>query len=252
MDGWKSAKLPIASILVFFLMLWIFGKFGPAIPFSINSVQTTKSDLFTVTGEGKATSAPNMAILNLGVQIQKATVKEAQSEANKVSNKITQDLKNLGIADKDITTSNYSIYPQYDYQSGSQRLLGYSVNINLTVKVHDLNKVDEAIDRSTAAGANTIGGLQFTTDDTLSKNLENEAREKAIKEAREKAQNMASAAGVSLGRIINIQENFGSRPGPIQLMTKDAAGFGGGPAPTNVQPGTSEVSLSVVLSYEIR
>lgn len=242
--------MPIVGALTFFTFLYIYSRVGPGIPFSVNSVQTNKTDLFTVSGEGKASAAPNLAIVSLGVQIQKGTVKEAQAEANKIINQLTDDLKSLGISEKDITTTNYSIYPEYSYQGSVKNLNGYNVNINVTVKVRDLDKVNEVIDKGTADGANTVGGLQFTLDDTLRKRLEDEARKEAIKEARSKAQSLAAAAGVTLGRIVNIQENFGA-PTPIAFGIREV-GVGGGGAPTKVEPGTAEISLTVSLSYELR
>lgn len=245
----RLLQVTIVSTFVFFILLWIYGRFGPGIPLSINSVQTTKTTLFTVSGTGKASATPNMAIINLGIQVESPTVAQAQSQANSTMNKITADLKSLGLADKDLTTSNYSVYPQYDPQTG-RSITGYNVSINLTVKVHDLDKVNGAIDKATADGANSIGGLQFTLDDTLQKRLENEARVKAIAQAKQKAQDLASLTGITLGRIVDIQENHNS-PRPIPLTMEAAKGLGGG-TPTQVQPGSAEVDLSVSLSYEIR
>lgn len=242
--------LPVIGATTFFVFLFIYGKFGPGIPFSVNSIQTSKSDLFTVTGEGKASASPNMALATLGIQVKRPTVKDAQSQANSIINKVTGDVKALGIAAKDITTTNYSVYPDYNYQSGNHEITGYNVSVNVGVKVRDLDKVNDVVDRATADGANTVGGLQFTMDDELRAKLEDQARREAVRTAKEKATSLSSAAGITLGRIVNVQESSGG-PAPIyraEMMMAAPAGSG----QTKVEPGTAEISLTVSLSYELR
>ena len=243
--------LPVIGAVSFFALLFFFGRFGPAIPFSVSSVQTTKSDLFTVNGTGKASAAPDMALVTLGINTQGQTVKDVQTQANTIVNKISGDLKSLGIPTSDITTSNYSIYPQYNYQEGRQIPNGYNANISLSLKIRDLTKVNDAIDKATADGANTVSGLSFTFDDALKKKLEDQARRQAISEAKDKAQSLAQAAGLTLGRIVDVQENNIS-PNPILMAPTVGLGGGAQKSSTEVQPGTSEISLSISLSYEIR
>lgn len=243
--------LPAIGAVCFFSSLYLYGRLGPAIPISVNSVQTTKTDLYTVSGEGKASAPPNLAVINLGVQTQDITVKNAQAKADQIVNKTSADLNDLGVESKDITTTNYSIFPNYNFANGQQTSNGYNVNITLSVKIRDLNKVNDAIDRATADGANSVSGLTFTVDDNLRQKLEDEARKQAVIQAKQKAEDLAAVAGITLGRIVDVQENT-SVPRP-QPLTMAAPGTGGAnETSTNVQPGTAEVSLTVSLSYEIR
>ncbi len=225
-----------ATVVLILAALFAYGKLGPGIP--ITSVVTQKQDLFTVSGEGKVTVVPDTAIVELGVTAQQSTVKAAQSQANTVINKITDELKKLGVDAKDITTSNYSIYPQYDYQAGN-RLTGYQVNASLTITVRDIDKVSQVIDQATAAGANTVGGIQLTVDDAREKELLQQAREEAVKEAKAKAESLARTAGITLGKIVNVQE--AEVGGPIVFAK-----------PTQIEPGSTDITSSVTLFYETR
>ncbi len=224
-----------------FVAVFAFAKWGPSIP--ISSVVSQKNDFFTVTGEGKVTVVPDTAIVSLGITLNKPTVKAAQDQVNSVISEITKSLKTLGIDAKDIQTSNYSIYPQYN-----DRITGYQVNASLTVTVRELDKVNQVIDIATAKGANTIGGIQLTVDDTKQKQLLQQARELAVKDAKTKAESLANAAGITLGKIVNIQENANNFPRPMigMMAVVDSA------PKTNIQPGSTDISTSVTLFYETR
>jgi uncharacterized protein len=166
---------------------------------------------------------------------------------------ISSELQKLGIDKKDIKTSNYSVYPQYDYQSGTSRITGYQVSANVTVTIREMDKTNQAIDAATAAGANTVGGVQLTVDETRQKELLQEAREEAIKEAKEKAESLAKAAGISLGKIVNIQENSMNGVAPmLYAKAEDVRNMGGGGTPTEIQPGSTDIMTSVTLFYETR
>lgn len=240
--------LPVIGVTTFFILLFTFTKvFGP-IPFSINSVNTTKSTTFDVTGEGKVTSIPDAAMITIGVQESGLTVKEAQNKLNSSINKVSEVVKKLGIDSKDIQTTNYNINPEYDYSNDSQRIKAYSANTNLQIKVRQLENVNSVIDIATANGANQIGGISFDINDKSK--LENEARQKAVLETKKKAADASKIAGFKLGKIINYSENIGSSSlPPIRAMAIEKA-IGG--APTKVETGTTDITVSVTLSYEIQ
>lgn len=239
---------PLAWILTFFVLLFIYSKFFGPIPFSVNSVTTTKSSTFDVTGEGKATAKPDIAILNVGIQASSASVKAVQDQINTVTNKVSQALKQQGIDSKDIQTTGYNISPNIDFKEGSQKIKGFSASTNLSIKVRDIDKVNLVIDTATGSGANQIGGVTFDIDDKTK--VENEARQKAVAEAKKKAEGASKIAGFKLGKIINYSENFGEGPRPIPLR---AASQGSAEAaiPTLLEPGSTEVTVNVTLSYEI-
>ncbi len=239
--------LPVIGATTFFILLFSFTKiFGP-IPFSVNSVTTTKSTTFDVTGEGKATAAPDVAMVTVGISAKGATVKDAQNQINSTINKVSTAVKSLGVDAKDIQTTNYNINPSYDY-TGGQRLTGYSASTNLSIKVRQIERANSVIDEATANGANQVGGISFDVDDKSKS--ENEARQKAVADAKKKAEDAAKIAGFKLGRIINYSEDFGGLPRPIPMLS--AADIKAQGAPTQIEPGSSDITVVVTLSYEIQ
>ena len=238
------------KIILTFAAFYLLLRFLPPIP--IASTVTQKQDLFTVTGTGKVTVIPDTAIVNLGITVSRPTVKAAQTEANTIINRITSSLKSAGTAEKDIKTDQYSIYPQYDYQSGTNRITGYQVSTSLTVTVRNLEKINEVIDIATAQGANTISGVQFTVDETRQKELSQQARQEAVKEAKIEAESLSRSAGLTLGRIVNVQESTPDFPRPYFMATEKLGIGASGGGDTQVQPGSTDITSVVTLSYETR
>lgn len=240
--------MPVIGITMLFTLLFVYTKIAGPIPFSVNSVTTVKSDAFQVTGEGKVSAPPDIAMVTVGIQANGTTVKAAQDQINATINKISAAIKELGIEAKDIQTQNYNINPDYDFTSGTQRIRGYTANTNLSIKVRQIDNANSVIDAATANGANQVGGISFDIDDKTK--LENEAREKAVVDAKSKAENAAKIAGFRLGRIVNYSENFGGFPDPFPLRTTmqevtDSAS-------TLIEPGSSEITVNVTLSFEIQ
>ncbi len=231
--------LPVIGATTFFILLFTFTKiFGP-IPFSVNSVTTTKFTTFDVSGEGKVTAIPDIAVVSVGIQANGQTVKVTQDQINSTINKVSDAIKKLGVEKKDIQTTNYNINPTKN--------TGYEANTNLQIKIRKIENANSVIDAATANGANQVGGINFDIDDKSK--LENEARQKAVADAKSKAGDAAKIAGFKLGRIINYSESFGGIiPMPYRAMAADQAIVG---IPTQVEPGSSEITVTVTLSYEI-
>lgn len=252
-DIYKKITPAFLVIIFFFLAASIYSKFGNPLPFSVNSTVTNKSDIFTVTGEGSVFIQPDIAYVNAGINQSASTVKQAQTKINEVINQITSGLKTLGIDAKDIKTTNYSINPTYDWESRTQRITGYSASTQLNIKVTDIDKVNDVIDSVTSNGANQVNGISFDTEDRQT--AEEEARQQAIDEANKKAQTAAKAAGFRLGKIIGYSENaFDSNIISPQSYTKatiDMENVSAGGGNTNIQTGSEEVKVTVVLSYQI-
>lgn len=236
-------------ILFFFICLFLYTKLAGPIPFFVNSVQTNKNSLFSVQGISSQTAIPNTALISIGVTKQAATVLDAQNQTNTASNKIIADLKSLGVEEKNIKTTNYSVNPNYDYSNSKQAITGYTVTQNLEVKVSPIEKANRAVDTATANGGNLVGGIQFVLDDDTKKQLEKKAREEAVKNAKEKAQSLANAAGISLGRIVDIQEYLPQQViynQPLTALRSDTKES----EPTSLQPGENEIKATITLSYE--
>lgn len=241
----KLAAALTIPVVVFFALLFIYTKLAGPVPFSVSSVNTAKSDTFSVSGEGVVFATPDIATLTVGIDSQGPTVKNAQDQINTVINKVTAAIKQLGVDQKDIQTQNYSINPTYDYQSNIQRITGYSASTNLFIKVHKIDLVNQVIDQATANGANRVGAISFDIDDKSKS--ENEARQKAVAEAKSKAESAAKIAGFRLGRMVNYAEDFT----PVIMPLRAAGALVEESQKTAVEPGSSEVRVTVVLSYEI-
>jgi len=251
-ENWPGA------IIVFFIVLFVYTKLAGPIPFYINSVNTTKTDLFSANGEGKVTAVPDQATINVGVTQTSTTVADAQNKVNTTSDKIIQDVKKLGFSDKDIKTTNYSVNPNYSNEivpmggpmmpSGQQNITGYTVTQNLEINVKPIDKANKVIDAATADGANLVGGVNFTFSDSLQKSLSDQATLQAVNDAKNKAQGLANASGIQLGKIVNVVENSSGQPMP--LMAAGIAAKTDQSAPTDVTPGENTLTVDVVLYYE--
>jgi hypothetical protein len=248
-DNWAPA------IILFFIVLFVYTKLAGPIPFFINSVNTTKTDLFSSSGEGKITAVPDEATVDAGVTAQATTVSDAQNKVNQTSNKIIGDLKKLGVASSDIKTTDYSVNPNYSNEampmiaSGQQNITGFTVTQNLEIKVKPIEKANKIIDIATTNGANLVGGVNFTFSDQLSKSLEAQATTQAVNDAKTRAQTLAQAAGIHLGNIVNIVTNS-NQPVPMMASDTGLAKSTNQSAPTNVTPGENTVTIDVVLYYE--
>lgn len=266
---YQQFKTPIVTITLLFLAFFIYTKLAGPIPFYINSVNTTKTDLFSSNGEGSVSAVPDTASVSLGVTKQAATVSDAQNKTNESAKKIIDSIKKLGILEKDIKTTNYSINPNYgtnqkplplSNQEGlmypvppgggsEQPITGYTVTQNLEIKIKPIEKVNKVIDTATKSGANLVGGVNFTFSDGLKTSLEEKARKEAIDNAKAKAKSLADAAGVRLGKVVNVVENSNFPYYPVALKAEANRG-GDQSTPSNVTPGENEVIINVVIYYE--
>lgn len=247
---WKEVRTPLITVLFIFVGLFVFTKiFGP-IPFSVRSVTTTKENHFTATGRGEVAAVPDTALINLGVTKNAPTVEAAQEEVNNIINQINKDLKGIGVEEKNIKTSNYSVSPQIDYGTGREVIRGYTVNANIEVRVNPIERANQAVDIATRNGANQVGGVQFVLDESEKEKLEDAARKIAIDNAKRKAQSIANAAGIKLGRIIDVQESEdGNQPIPFnRSLPLDAEVKQ--TEQTELNPGENKVVINVTLSYE--
>ncbi|KOF21341.1 membrane protein [Ensifer adhaerens] len=204
--------------------------------------------IITVAGEGRSSIAPDMAILQLSVVKDAKTAREALDANNKTMAEVLEALKAGGIAERDLQTSGFSVNPQYNYPTNNDggnrppELIGYQVANGVSVRVRDLAKLGEIVDKSVTLGVNQGGGIQFTNDKP--EGAITEARKAAVADAIEKAKVLAEAAGVSLGNIVNITEQ-GFRPEPVPMMR---AGMAKEYAADSVPVATGENSYNVTVN----
>ncbi|WP_291855686.1 SIMPL domain-containing protein [Bradyrhizobium sp.] len=210
--------------------------------------QTVPPPAISVTGEATVSLPPDQAQIDGGVTSDGRTAREASDANNAAMGKVLQALKGAGIEEKDYQTSRLSLQPQYANSSKvSERagIVGFRASNRVTVKIRDVAKVANVIDVLVGAGANEIGGIAFTV--TQASKVLDEAREKAIADARRKAEIYARAAGVTLGEPISISEE--GAPAPL-LRGRMAASMAAGAPP--VAQGEETLSVTVSISWTIK
>ena len=178
-------------------------------------------------------------------------MKAVQDEMNLKIGAVAAGVKAQGVDAKDIQTSNYSISPTYDYSSGKSRITGYQAHTDLRIKIRAIDRINGVIDTATAAGATNIGGVAFDVEDRTK--YETEAKSKAVAEAKRKAAEAAGLAGFRLGRIVNYQEN--GPAGIMPLLPRTGSGEGvmlKSDTATRVEAGSSDITVTVTLSYELQ
>ena len=208
--------------------------------------QTEPPAMISVTGEARISVPPDLAQIEGGVTTEAKTAREASDVNNAAMGKILLALKSAGIDEKDYQTSRLSLQPQSSSSkpSGPPTITGYRASNRVTIRLHDITKLANVIDTLVGAGANDVGGISFMV--SQASKLLDEAREKAIADARRKAEIYAKAAGVTLGAPLGISE--GGAPAPIAFR-RMAAGV---PESAPVAPGEETLQLTVSVSWAIK
>ena len=207
--------------------------------------QATLPAAISVTGEATMSVAPDQAQVDGGVTSDAKTAREASDANNAAMGKVLLALKSAGIEEKDYQTSRLSLQPKYaPDRSGPSTVVGYRASNRVTIKVRDVTKIAGVIDILVAAGANEIGGINFVVSQA-SKLLDG-AREKAIADARRKAEIYANAAGVTLGEPLSISEDGGSVPVFRGKMAAPMA------AAAPIAQGEETLSVTVSVSWAIK
>lgn len=199
-----------------------------------------------VTGMGEVTGTPDTVEVDLGVSILAATVAEATSLAADKADALIAALTSNGVAREDIATTDYSIYPEYDYSTNAQRLLGYRVSNTVRAKIRNVQETGAVLDSvTTAAGDEVrISGLRFSIEDNAE--LITAAREAAWNDAFAKATELAELSGQALGAATSISETVSNPPVPIPYAADEA---GAERAVTPIEPGTSAVTITLQVEF---
>lgn len=214
-------------------------------------LQSQESRKIHVTGNGSVVGEPDIATLNLGVSVEKKTVAEAREAAAVAMTAVIDALKTSGIAENDIQTERFSIYPQYNYTENGRVLRGYSVNNTVSAKVRALENLSGIIDAAAEAGGDIIvvNSIQFMIEDTTS--LQTQARGLAVKNAEAKAQTLADASGVTLGKPIAITETSHAAGPPITYAEEAAFADDSARSKTPIEAGELTVTVNITIVYEI-
>jgi len=204
----------------------------------------------SVTGAGTAYGKPDVAVAQIGVQTRDENPSTAVSDNTDKMNAVITALKALGIEEKDIQTSNFSVYAQQNYDTnGVPTDYTYVADNTVTVTIRDLSKVGDALGKAVSVGANSIYGVSFSVSDQSA--LEAEARDKAMADAKARAEQLAAAAGVALDAPLNISE-YTSGPAPYYDVRAVAQELGGGGGPAPVSTGQIQMTLQVSVTYVIK
>jgi uncharacterized protein YggE len=200
----------------------------------------------SVTGEATISAPPDLAQIEAGVTTDAKTAREASDINNAAMGKVLLALKSAGISEKDYQTSQLSLQPQYANQNrpGPNVLSGYRATNRVAVKLRDVAKIAGVIDVVTAAGANDIGGINFTVSNASK--LLDDARAQAIADARRKAEIYAKAAGVTLGAPVSISEHGAAAPVMYRRAAAPMA------AEASIAPGEETLRVTVGVSWEIK
>ncbi len=223
------------------------------------------SNTINVSGDGEVFAVPDTASFSVTIQERAKTVAAAQTTATEKGNKVIAYLKEAGVEEKDIQTADYNVNPEYEYingvctagycQPGKQNLVGFTVTQTLSVKVKDTDKAGELLSGVGSMGASSVSGLSFTIDDEDA--LQAEARDKAIADAKAKADDLARSLNVSIVRIVGFNENayqpyaygrggvmMDAAMAPQALTSKEAS--------PELPVGQNKITSNVNITYEIR
>jgi uncharacterized protein YggE len=202
----------------------------------------------TVIGEGTVSASPDIAQANLGVQVTAPTVTAATQQSNDTMNAVLAQLKAVGVAEKDIQTSDYSIYPQRNSSgpNSANEITGYQVTNMVLVTIRDLNQIGPILDQAVQAGANNVSNISFGFSDPTK--LQLQALDQAMADAQSQADELAKSSSVQRGDVLTISEtitsNLAPRPGMVTVQAERVS--------VPIQPGSSEIHAQVQVVYAIQ
>ena len=238
----------------FLIVLAIYFAFSMYVDYKNIPSNNNYPEVVSVTGEGKASIAPNIASVDLTITTEGSKVETIVKTNTEKMNAVIEQIKSLGIEEKDLKTKNYSLQPRYEWtEFGTRIARGYTLTQTVEVKIRDFAKIGSVLETASANGVNSIGDLQFTIDDL--EKAKSIAREKAIAQAKEKAKLISQQTGLKLKKITSIYEDNGAYPYPAY----DSVGMGGefytkamsSVAPT-IQTGEQEVTVRITLNYRVK
>jgi uncharacterized protein YggE len=200
----------------------------------------------TVSATGTIKVTPDVAYTTVGVVTQKKKMQDAQSSNRDLMNAVVEALKKAGLKDDDIRTTNYSVYPVYDYMDASQKITAFEVNNTVELTIRDIDKVGEVLDAAAAAGANTSYSVTFDLQDKSPSY--NKALTAAMESARSKADTLAAAGKFTIKGVLNVSEGYSNTPVYYEYP---AAAEDSSKAPTYINSGNMDVTATVTVIFEI-
>lgn len=220
------------------------------VPVSSKSTGDTTTRQISVTGNGQVLVVPDMATINIGVSSKAASLADAIRQNNAQAQAIKEVLVDMKVDEEDIQTSNFSVYPQSNYDDNGNIISTYFVVENTVyVTVRELSSLGDILDAVAESGANTIYAISFNLQDKTV--AQKQARELAVKYAIVQAEQVAAAAGVELGEVLSI--NVQSSGTPVVVMGKGGGGYESmGTAPVPVSAGRMTITSNVDIVFAIK
>lgn len=253
----KKILLMAAGLVLLMAVSTIYGcsSGSPALPGTsspLNINVNSQQQGIWVNGQGKVSVTPDIATLRLGIESQETSVATAQSMAAEAMDKVMTALISQGVAEKDIQTQYFNIHrvTRWDNIKEQEIVTGYRVTNMVTAKIREIDKIGTIIDNVATAGGDLtrIDSIGFSVDDPSP--YYDEARQKAIADAGNKAEQMATEAGVKLGKLTYISESSQQSPPPMYAGAMFESAMAA-PVATPISPGELEISLTVQLTYAI-
>jgi uncharacterized protein YggE len=205
----------------------------------------------SISGHGEISAMPDLAHITLGVVSSADTAATALAENTRTMTELMALLKEAGIGERDIATSNFSVNPRYDYgQGGNQppKVVGYDVTNTVTITERRITELGALLDKAVRTGSNQIHGISFSVAEPDA--MLDQARQKAIADARHKAEIYASAGGFKLGEVISVAEGGGYQPPPMPVVMKSARAEAAAPVP--VAQGEQILAIDVNVTWQIK
>ena len=238
---WLVAAIPIVALLAI--------ACSPDVTVESGDSASTLS----VNGQGSVSAPADTAVLDIGVNVVRDTVAEARDDAATAMGRLRDSLAANGIDDDDIATTQFNVFPEFDFRGETQEIRGFRVFNTVMVRIRDLDRAAEVIDEAIVAVGDevTVNGIRFTIDETGP--MLAQAREAAVVDARARAEELADLADVELGALTSISESGGGgEPFPFALEEAAAFDIGGAPSPIDGGEVSVTVNISVVFAIEER
>lgn len=205
-----------------------------------------------VNGHGSVRVEPDTAQITIGVSVTLPSLDEAQAQSATQAQAIIDAITAAGVAEEDLQTSNFNVFVvrNYDPQGNPSEITGYQISNQVNVTVRDVTAISEVLTTAIDAGANDIWGITFYVDDQTA--AQSEARQLAVADARRKAEELAAAAGQSVGRVVAIAEGTGAALPQPMYAQRGGAGMAADQAMSApIQTGLSEVTIDVQVVFEL-
>jgi uncharacterized protein len=248
--SWQENKMftVLLGIMMVYGIVWM----GVNIKSAIKESHTVgfselAAPTISVSATGKASVVPDIATVDLTVELTASTAAEAQTDASEAMTAVINAMKELDIESADLQTSSFSTSEVYDYDVSPAVITGYRSSQTLTVKIRNTELIEEVIDAGPANGATSVSSLRYEVDDETV--VQQEARVEAMADAKEQAKQIAEAMGVRLGRVVSYSESSGGSY-PMYLGMAEAAMDSAG-VKTTVEVGTEDVELTVYVTYSL-